>query len=334
MAVASSARAVSRTVWVCDVAWGSVCDRVAREKSSKRSRSTTVRPTRPAARIRRVTRSTRATREASMTSCDFGDQPSARCDPIEPRRRPTCTRRGSRLWASACSLPPAAGPSHRTRSDSATSATSPTTVIPRSWSFLAVTGPTPQIRSTGRGWRNDSSPSGGTTSRPLGFATALATLARNLVLRDPDRDRQADLLEHLAPQPHGDLGRRARDSLHPAHVEEGLVDRQPFDQRRGVVEDAEHRLARLGVGRHARRDDDRVRAQAARLPAAHRGADAAGLRLVAGREHDAAADDHGPSAQARLVSLLDRRVERVQVGVQDRRLAHTNICSHELIVRG
>ena len=164
----------------------------------------------------------------------------------------------------------------------------------------------------------------------VGLGDGARHLGEELGARNPDRDRQADLLEHLAPQPHGDLGRGARDSLHSAYVEEGFVDRQSFDQRRGVFEDAEHRFARLGVGRHARRDDDRVRAQAARLPAAHRGADAVGLGLVARREHHASADDHGPTAEARLVSLLDRRIERVQVGVQDRRLAHANICSHEL----
>ena len=46
MAVASSALATMRIVWVCAVASDSVCDRVAREKSSNRSRSTTVRHTR------------------------------------------------------------------------------------------------------------------------------------------------------------------------------------------------------------------------------------------------------------------------------------------------
>ena len=45
-----------------------------------------------------------------------------------------------------------------------------------------------------------------------------------------------------------------------------------------------------------------------------------GLGLVAGRKHDTAADDHGTAAKARIVALLDGREERVEVGVQDRRL--------------
>ena len=108
------------------------------------------------------------------------------------------------------------------------------------------------------------------------------------------------------------------DALHPANVEERLVDRQPLDERRRVVEDRVESLARLGVRRHPRRHDDRVGAEPARLPAAHRRPDAARLRLVARCEDDPAAHDHGAAAQAGIVALLDRREERVRVGVQDR----------------
>ena len=65
----------------------------------------TVRPTRPARRMRRVTRSTSRSLTVSIASGDFGAQPSARWDPIEPRRRRGLTRRGSRLWASASCRP-------------------------------------------------------------------------------------------------------------------------------------------------------------------------------------------------------------------------------------
>ena len=59
---------------------------------------------------------------------------------------------------------------------------------------------------------------------------------------------------------------------------------------------------------------------AKRAPDAHRRLDAACLRLVARPEHDACADEHGPSAKLRSVALLDRSEERVQVCVQDRRV--------------
>ena len=89
-----------------------VRERVARLKSSNRSRSTTVRPTRSAARIRRVTRSTSPTSIASRSPLTSPRRrPSACCEPIDPRRRPVCTGRGSRLCASACRCRPVAAPS-------------------------------------------------------------------------------------------------------------------------------------------------------------------------------------------------------------------------------
>ena len=85
-----------------------------------------------------------------------------------------------------------------------------------------------------------------------------------------DGDRQADPLEDLATQAHRDLRGRARDPPQPADIEERLVDREPLDERRRVVEHLEHRLARRAVGLHARRDDDRFRAEPQRLDVAHR----------------------------------------------------------------
>jgi hypothetical protein len=155
----------------------------------------------------------------------------------------------------------------------------------------------------------------------VGLGDAARHLGEELRPGHADRDGQTDPLAHLAAQARGDLRRGAREALHAPHVEERFVDRQPFDERRRVLEHPVHRLARLGVCRHARLDDDRLRAQAPRLRSAHRRSDAVGLRLVARREHDAGAHDHGPAAQARVVALLDRRVERVEVGVEDRRLA-------------
>ena len=209
-----------------------------------------------------------------MASGDLGERPSARCDPIERRRRPTCTGRGSRLWASAWRCRPAARPSIETSAASASWATSPTVLIPRSRSLPAVTGPTPQSRSTGSGWRKASSPSGGTTSRPSGLATPLATLARNFVLATPT----------VIGRPTRSRTSRRRRTAISVGVPE--IRRSPPTSRNassidspstsGVVslEHREHRLAGLGVGRHPRRDHDRLRAQPAGLRSAHRGADA------------------------------------------------------------
>ena len=118
---------------------------------------------------------------------------------------------------------------------SSSRATSPTVMIPRARSFSAVTGPTPHSRSTGSGCRKPSSASGRHDQQAVGLRDAARDLREELRPRDADRDRQPDLLEHAAPQPRGDLRGRARDPLHPAHVEERLVDREPLDQRRRVA---------------------------------------------------------------------------------------------------
>ena len=160
---------------------------------------------------------------------------------------------------------------------------------------------------------------------PLRLRDRARHLREELRARDADGDREPDLVEHAPLQPRGDLGRRACEPLEPAHVQERLVDREPLDERRRVLEDLEHRLARLRVRRHSGRNDDRMRAESPRLALAHRGLHAVGLRLVARREHDAAPDEHGLPAQLRVVALLDRREERIEVCVQDRRGAH---CEH------
>ena len=84
------------------------------------------------------------------------------------------------------------------------------------------------------------------------------------------------------------------------------------------MEDRENRLARLGIGRHPRRHDDRVRTQPQRLPRVHGSADTERLGFVTGRQHHPAAHDDRFAAQPRLITLFDRGVERVEVGVQDR----------------
>ena len=124
----------------------------------------------------------------------------------------------------------------------------------------------------------------------------------------------------LAAKALGDLGRCAGYTTQAPDVEERLVDGDPLDERGGVVEHLEHRLAGRRVRRQARRDEDGVRAQPTRLAAAHRAAHPAGPRLVAGAHHDANADDHRPAAQPRVVALLDGGEERIEVGVQDRRI--------------
>jgi hypothetical protein len=67
-AAATRPRAAARIGPVDPVALAIVCERVARVKSSKRKRSTTVRPVRCAERIRRVIRSMRPMTTASSSA--------------------------------------------------------------------------------------------------------------------------------------------------------------------------------------------------------------------------------------------------------------------------
>ena len=261
-----------------------------------------------------------ATRIASISSAERRRRPRARCEPIERRRRPGLDAPRVAVVRERVELPAGRPPHHRDEQR------------------LVEPGHLADGRDP-----DGVEPGGGDPAHPPqpldreGMEEAELLVRRHheqaVRLRDPardlgeelrprhaDRDRQADALEHVPAQPRGDLGRRAGEPPQPANVEERLVDREPLDQRGRVLEHLEHGLAGLGVGRHPRLDDHRVRAEPARTGAAHRGADAVRLRLVAGREDDAASDDHRPSAQARVVPLLDRREERVHVGVQDRRL--------------
>ena len=169
---------------------------------------------------------------------------------------------------------------------------------------------------------------------PVGLGDGAGDLGEVLGAGDADGDGQPQALAGAAAKAGGDLPRCAGDPLHSADVEEGFVDREPLDGRGGVLEERVERTARLRVRGHSRADDDRVRAEPSGLASAHRRPDAVCLCLVAGGEHDAAADDHRTAAQAGVVALLDRREERVGIGMQDRRFGRhghdgcrSNVCS-------
>ena len=284
-------------------------------------------PARCAAAGRPGRRSRRVSRRSPRS--DFGLRPSARCEPIERRRRPVWTGRGSRLCASAWRCRPDARPSSVTSSASSSAATWPTVRRPRSWSFAGRHAPdTPQPLDRQRMEeaelvvrRHD--------EEPVRLRDGARHLREELRPRDADRDREADLVEDplaasRAAISGGGPARRSspRTSRNASSIESPSTS--------GVVSSKTAKTALLAsrVGGHPRRHDDRVRAEPPRLAAAHRGLDAVRLRLVAGREHDAAADDHGPPAQPRIVALLDRREERIEVGVEDGRGWAANICSH------
>ena len=136
------------------VASGSVCDRVARVKSSNRSRSVD----RPADAVRLahpprdpVDQRRRAPRRARPPAMPRGASRARAARPIDRRRAAASTRRGSRLWASAWRWRPAARPSIATSAGLAERRRRrPTVRMPARAACAAVAGPTPHSRSTGQ----------------------------------------------------------------------------------------------------------------------------------------------------------------------------------------
>ena len=108
--------------------------------------------------------------------------------------------------------------------------------------------------------------------------------------------------------------------LGAGEVEECLVDRKRLDQRRQRLHHGPHLAADAHIFLHVRRDHDRLGAGFQRLEHRHRRANALDAGDVAGRRHDAAlaaADDHGPVLQFRIVALFDSRIEGVAVDMRE-----------------
>ena len=83
---------IEQPLWNDDIYYHA---RLQRELKTAICLDESIRHSRDAARRRRATRSTSATSDASIVSSDLVARPSARCAPIERRRRPTCTGLGS-----------------------------------------------------------------------------------------------------------------------------------------------------------------------------------------------------------------------------------------------
>ena len=153
---------------------------------------------------------------------------------------------------------------------------------------------------------------GGDEQQAVGLGRAARHLRERLGPRDADADRQVELGANPLPQPLGDPRGGAGYPFQAAHVEERLLHRQPLDHRRGVAEEVEELPAGDPVLGEVRVDDDRLGTQGPRPRAAHPGVDPARLRLVAGRHHHAAADDHrlAPAAADRAAARPTRRTNR------------------------
>ena len=189
---------------------------------------------------------------------------------------------------------------------------------PASWSFAAVTSPTPHSRSTGSGWRNSSSPVRRHHEQPVRLRHRARHLRQELRARDAHADRQPDLLAHPSPAAARRSPSACRRSA-PCRARRGTPRRSRGPRRwarcprrsRTPPCSPRHR-PRSGTAR--RRHPGRAAAPApAPIPRIH----PASLCLIARGEHHARPDDHRAAEQRGVIPLLYGRVERVQVGVED-----------------
>ena len=156
----------------------------------------------------------------------------------------------------------------------------------------------------------------------VGLLPAGRDLRQELVRRDARRRRETRRLANRGLQPlrHVDPERLAPGVL--GDVEIRLVERERLDERRDLAKDREHLLGDRSVLREVRRARSSGRDRGGR-----RGSSASPIGRRAGaprswrrrprRATRATADRHRPAAQLRPIALLDRRVERVHVDVDD-----------------
>ena len=246
------------------------------------------RPGRPRA-CRRVTRSTSADeRRRRSPRPSTAAAPSARCEPIEPPAPAACTGRGSRLCASACRCRPRARPSIATSAARRAARPVATVVIPRSCSLRRGHRPDAPEPLDRQRVEEGELAVGRDDEQPVGLRHGARDLGEELRPRDADGDRQADLARHAAAAG----ARRSRSACRrsaPCRARRGTPRRSTAPRRRAWCPRRPGRPPcsprRRPTSAAARRPP--AGRGGARCRAAHRGADAERLRLVARGEHDA-----------------------------------------------
>ena len=103
----------------------------------------------------------------------------------------------------------------------------------------------------------------------------------------------------------------------PGHVEKGFVDRDPLHPRSEIAKDVDDLVAQALILMELSADEAQAGAEAARPPARHSGLNPEGSGLVGRRQHHTTADRNRQTPQGRIEQLLDGRIERIEVGVQD-----------------
>jgi hypothetical protein len=101
------------------------------------------------------------------------------------------------------------------------------------------------------------------------------------------------------------------------NVSKCLVDRDPLDKGREVIEYRDGGIAQPLVILEVAANKNQLRAKLARTPTRHAAAHAEYLGFVRSGKHNTAADRDGLTEQRRVKQLLDRGVEAIQVSMED-----------------
>ena len=157
---------------------------------------------------------------------------------------------------------------------------------------------------------------------PARLSPVARHLGDHLAAGDAERAREAGRAPDRGLHGLRDDARAAKVRRDPTDVEVPLVHAGSLDGRHDLADRRPDGPRVLGVGAVPRRDEDGVRAAPQRLGAAHRRVDAVGAGDVVGGRDDAPAAGVSPDherlrGERRILELLDRGKERVQVQMRD-----------------
>ncbi len=154
--------------------------------------------------------------------------------------------------------------------------------------------------------------------QPVGLGDLRGDLCQVLGARHADRDRQAELRLHAAPDGARNLGRRAEQMAAAGDVGKRLIDRHPLDQGREVADHLDGGVAQPLVVAEMAAHKSQLRTELARPPSRHAAADPEGPGFVGRGQHDPSAHGDRLAAQGRVEQLLDRSIESIEVRMEDR----------------
>ena len=313
---AKSSRAVARISRVEEVGRRRVRDRVAREKSSKRSR----RDDRPPAPARRPHPVGDAVDEPEQHVVDgVGRAPAGG---LRPERAASAPRR----HASAVAVPgdavdeaPRRRPEHGDEVALGDAGRDRRRCgCPHASAAGSSPGRSPRCARPGGAAGTRAPRPAPRRASPSGFAVPLAVFASSFVLPPPTVTASPTRSRDVAPEPRCDLPRRPVTRSSPVTSRNASSSEIPSTL--GAWSSKTRKSALLASTYASKRGRTTTRCGQSRraVRAAHRAADPVAPRLVARRQHDSAAHDDRTAAEARVVPLLDGREERVGVGVEDR----------------